>query len=145
MFSKRCHNNLQGLLALALLLVPLLALSDDIADPTRPLFLQKKKVVVVPKKKAVAVPYASEKTTPPEVFTLTSTLISKQRTIAVINDHVVSIGDKVGGATVVAIESAQVRLRKGTRDITLPLAAQKTRAFKKVLRGQAVIHQQRLP
>ncbi len=50
---------------------------------------------------------------------LTSTLISAQRRTAVINDTVVSHGDRINGAKVINIQPSMVRLRIGGRKITL--------------------------
>ncbi|MCF6338389.1 MAG: general secretion pathway protein GspB [Gammaproteobacteria bacterium] len=50
---------------------------------------------------------------------LTSTLISAQRRTAVINDTVVSHGDRINGAKVINIQPSAVRLRIGGRKITL--------------------------
>jgi len=52
-------------------------------------------------------------------WVLTSTLVSAQRHTAVINNKVVSRGDRVNGARVVSIQPSTVRLRVGGRDITL--------------------------
>lgn len=52
---------------------------------------------------------------------LGSILIAPQRRVAVINGRPLSVGDKVGGAKVVAIEPGQVRLKRGSRVIMLDL------------------------
>ena len=61
--------------------------------------------------------------TPPEIrpprWMLKSTLLSAQRRTAIINDTVVSRGDRINGATVVSIHPSRVRLRTGGQDITL--------------------------
>lgn len=147
--SSKCGHNKSTALAplmlwvLLLLLLPVVIIPvsslADMADPTRPMFLRKKPVSV-PKKRAVS--HVSSPTAPREVYTLTSTLVSKQRTVAVINNHVVAVGDRVGSATVVAIESSRVKLRMGGRDITLVLT---TQGVRKTVRGYAVSNQQRLP
>lgn len=133
-----CCLKWQVLLLLPILLSPLSS-SADISDPTRPMFLRKAPVVVRQKK---VVPRVSIRKAPLEKYTLTSTLVSKQRTVAVINNHVVAVGDRVGNATVESIESTRVRLRIGGRDITLFLDAQGVR---KTVRGHALTNQQRVP
>ena len=52
---------------------------------------------------------------------LGSILIAPQRRVAVINGRPLSVGDQVGGAKVMAIESGQVHLRRGSRTIVLEL------------------------
>ena len=54
-------------------------------------------------------------------WTLSSTLVSAQRRTAVINDRVVSVGEKINGARVLAIQPDSVRLRRHGSDITLVL------------------------
>ena len=141
MFSHWYYKITAVLLSATVLLLMPLMVQAEMSDPTRPLFLKKKTPALAPKKKTAPVPVMKKKAAP-EIYVLTSTLVSKQRTVAVINDRVVAVGDKVGSATVVAIESAQVRLRRGMRDITLSLA---TRKINKVIRGQALVNKQRLP
>ena len=129
-----------GWLTLVMLVLPTSPLPAQaaISDPTRPPMLKKKAAKVVAPKPV----HREIEKKAPEVYVLTSTLVSRERTIATINGHVVAVGDKVGSATVVAIESAQVNLRQGSQVLTLMLAAQKV---KKLIRGQAVMNQQRLP
>lgn len=57
----------------------------------------------------------------PKNWQLGSILIAPQRRVAVINGRPLSVGDRVSGAKVVAIESDQVRLRRGSRDFVLEL------------------------
>jgi len=52
-------------------------------------------------------------------WVLRSTLVSPERRTAVINNRVVSLGDRVRGATVVEINSSRVRLQSGGAEITL--------------------------
>ena len=52
-------------------------------------------------------------------WVLTSTLVSPDRRSAVINDRVVSLGDRVNGATVVEINPSEVRLRASGHELTL--------------------------
>lgn len=54
-------------------------------------------------------------------WTLTSTLVSPTRRSAVINDQVLSVGDRIGGAQVVDIQADSVRLRIKGREVTLRL------------------------
>jgi hypothetical protein len=138
-FRQR-YDNMTGIgwLMLAVFLLPLLPSQAQaaISDPTRPPMLKKKAV------KAPKPVHRVIRKKAPEVYVLTSTLVSRQRTVAVINDRVVAVGDKVAGATVVHIESAQVTLRRGSREFNLMMA---TKKVKKVIRGQAEMEQQRLP
>lgn len=52
-------------------------------------------------------------------WTLHSTLVSSDRRTAVINNRVVSLGDRINGATVVSIQPSEVRLRDKNREVTL--------------------------
>jgi MSHA biogenesis protein MshK len=52
-------------------------------------------------------------------FSLTSTLISPERRVAVINGRRVSVGGRVDGARVLAIGSSEVRLRAGGHTYTV--------------------------
>lgn len=98
--------------------------SAESADPTRPLFFKSKQSVQLVKTKPVTkqTPAPVEKL---EVYRLTSTLISNKRKIAVINNQVVSVGDKVGKAEVIAIKPAVVHLKSGNKQIVLALAIEK--------------------
>jgi hypothetical protein len=91
-----------------LLLVMALALPAQAAlnDPTRP-----------PVAATVHAPAVRADRGPRWV--LNSTLVSPARRTAVINDRVVAVGDRVGGAVVVDIQSAAVRLRARGRELTL--------------------------
>lgn len=57
----------------------------------------------------------------PKSWQLGSILIAPQRRVAVINGRPMSVGDRVSGAKVVAIESNQVRLRRGSKEFVLDL------------------------
>lgn len=92
----------------------------DVADPTRPLFFKSKKAAPVIKREPVVKP--AEK---PEIYRLTTTLVSQHRNIAVINDRVVTVGDSIGKAVVIEIQPTVVRLRSGSRQIELALAVEK--------------------
>lgn len=76
-------------------------------DPTRP-----------PTAKATASYVPFKKSKRPR-WTLSSTLVSSDRRTAVINDRVVSRGDRINGATVVSIQPLKVRLRDKGREVTL--------------------------
>lgn len=87
------------------------AVGAALDDPTRPPFFMatgKKPPTVIRRKT-------------PKVWELTSTLISPQRKVAVINGRTVSEGDRIDKAIVVKITHASVRLRRGTRDFTVVL------------------------
>ena len=76
-------------------------------DPTRP-----------PTAKATSTYVPGKKSKGPR-WTLHSTLVSSGRRTAVINDRVVSQGDRINGATVVSIQPSAVRLRDKGREVTL--------------------------
>lgn len=75
-------------------------------DPTRP-----------PTQAAASV--SSPTTSSGPRWVLTSMLVSPERRTAVINDQVVGIGDRVGGARVMDIQADAVRLRAEGREVTL--------------------------
>lgn len=54
-----------------------------------------------------------------DAWKLTSTLVAEGRRVAIINEHAVRVGDRVGGARVLAIESGRVRLLYGDREFTI--------------------------
>lgn len=54
---------------------------------------------------------------------LTTTLVSPERRTAVINNQVVTVGDRIGGARVVDIQADSVRLRAGGREVTLMIVS----------------------
>jgi MSHA biogenesis protein MshK len=54
---------------------------------------------------------------------LTSTLISRQRRVAVINDQVVRVGQKIDGAVLVAVEPGSALLHHAGQKIQLKLVA----------------------
>lgn len=86
-------------------------------DPTRP-----------PMAKAKSSYVPSKKSQRPQ-WTLNSTLVSSARRTAVINDRVVSRGDRINGATVISIEPSSVRLRKKGREITLMMLKKNIRSL----------------
>lgn len=54
-------------------------------------------------------------------LTLQSIIVSPGRRLAVIDGRAVKIGDRVGGAVVIDIRPYEVRLRRGGKEIALPL------------------------
>lgn len=54
---------------------------------------------------------------------LNSTLISAHRRLAMINGKTVGVGDRINGATVVAIRPGKVRLRRSGHQFTIHLIA----------------------
>jgi len=64
-------------------------------------------------------------------WVLTSTLVSSERKSAVINNRVVGLGDRVKGATVVAITPSRVRLRSGGVDVTLVMLKKNIKTLSK--------------
>lgn len=80
-----------------------------LADPTRPAFL--------------GGGVKASRDTKAAAWTLTSTLISPERRVAVINHRVVQVGQTVDGAKLVAVEPGKALLRRGNKNIQLTLAA----------------------
>ena len=102
--SERNFYHACGLVFLGLLLaLPVMADSDD---PMRP-------------------PQARQATTPAaqQSWDLSSVLIGERRRLAVINDQMVKVGDRVGGARVQRIEADRVILLRGEQSMTLTLRA----------------------
>ncbi len=87
-------------------LLAVMPLQAALKDPTRPPTATT--TVSVPPKKAQR-----------PRWMLTSTLISAQRRTAVINDTVVSRGDRINGAKIMSIQPSAVQLHVNGRDITL--------------------------
>lgn len=54
-------------------------------------------------------------------LTLQSVIVSPGRRLAVIDGRAVKVGDRVGGAVVTDIRPYEVRLRRGGKEIALPL------------------------
>jgi hypothetical protein len=92
-------------------------LHADAFDPTRPPILQEKSVLV-----PTAKPLKFHETD----YRVTSILSSGQRKVAVINNQVVTVGDKVtagesGKATVIEITTSEVTLSKAQREFVVRL------------------------
>lgn len=100
---KQINQIVFSIMMMTLLVMPAQA---AIEDPTRP-----------PGMNMVTTPSDAIKSGPRWV--LTSTLVSAGRRTAVINDRVVSKGDRVNGATVIDIQPSRVRLSASGRDVTL--------------------------
>ena len=95
-----------------------LPLNAAMEDPTRP-----------PTGEAKVARAVKAKTNQRPRWVLTSTLVSPQRRTAVINNRVVSRGDRVNGATVINIHPALVRLRARGRDVTLVMLKKKVKSL----------------
>ena len=119
-------NKAMLMIALGISIVLSQVTSAEVVDPTKPMCVKKKKQEVKAKKKAPA-RKVERKKEDTEVYILTSTLVSKNRTVAVINNRAVTIGDKVGKATVVEINPALVLLKSGKRNIKLALSTYKVK------------------
>lgn len=80
---------------------------QPLSDPTKPVVLSG----------------AGVGTTAPKTISwkLTSTLISPQRQVAVINDQVVKVGQKIDGAKLVAVKSGSALLHHDGKTIQLKL------------------------
>jgi len=98
------------------LMLALISHAQAISDPTRPPGLNS-----VPARSNTTVRKGPR-------WVLKSTLISPQRRSAVINNRVVSLGDRVKGATVVDINPSSVRLRSGGAYITLVMLKKNIKA-----------------
>ena len=79
MFSHWYYKITAVLLSATVLLLMPLMVQAEMSDPTRPLFLKKKTPALAPKKKTAPVPVMKKKAAP-EIYVLTSALVSKQRT-----------------------------------------------------------------
>lgn len=97
---------LLGRLVIALWVLPIVPV-QAMDDPTRP-----------PTAEAKTSDVLAKKTQRPR-WTLHSTLVSSGRRTAVINDRVVSQGDRINGAAVISIQPSAVRLREKGREVTL--------------------------
>ena len=91
----------------AMLLLAVMPVQADLQDPTRPPTVDGSISYVAPNK--IKRPR----------WVLNSTLVSSQRRTAVINDRVVSIGDRINGARVMSIQPSSVTLRSNGADMTL--------------------------
>ena len=85
-------------------------------DPTRPPIVKNKSVK--PETKQKKIPKPKTKT---GGWVLSSTLVASDRRTAVINDKVLSVGEKIDGAKVVGIQSGKVLLRRKNKTITLEI------------------------
>ena len=65
-------------------------------------------------------------------WVLRSTLVSAQRRTAVINDTVVSRGDRINGARIMSIQPSTVQLRFAGRDITLVMLKKNIKSLSQV-------------
>lgn len=90
-------------------------------DPTRPPTADAKTSYVTPKKNKRS------------RWTLHSTLVSSSRRTAVINNRVVSLGDRINGATVVSIQPSSVRLRAKGREVTLVMLKKNIKTLSRVI------------
>jgi len=112
-FLKKTQIVIISMVISPLLVMPLQAALED---PTRP-----------PTATAI-ISEPSKKNQRPR-WTLTSTLISAQRRTAVINNTVVSLGDRINGARITSIQPSAVRLRVDGRDITLVMFKKKIKSL----------------
>lgn len=80
---------------------------QPLSDPTRPVILS-----------GAAMGARAEK---PRQWKLTSTLIAPQRRVAVINDQVLTVGQKIDGAKLVAVRPGSVLLHQAGQTIQLKL------------------------
>ena len=102
------------LLSLGFFGVAALASADELRDPMQPppLALQKFREAKWANRPKVSKP--TVKKPAPKPLQLTSILISKDRRVAIINDKMLGIGDKIDNATLVRLTRDSARLvRKG--------------------------------
>ena len=107
MFSRAVIFKINLFAVAALLAMVWTSSLQAMEDPTRP-----------PSAKAVSNYSPVKKSSRPR-WRLHSTLVSSGRRTAVINDRVVSQGDRINGATVISIQPSAVQLRDGGRKVTL--------------------------
>ncbi len=106
MFRRQVTVLVFGML-LAVLMPAMRSSAASLPDPTRP-------------PQRFVAPVASGSAVPKN-WQLGAILIAPQRRVAVINGRSLSVADQVSGAKVVAIESDQVRLRRGSKEFVLDL------------------------
>jgi len=117
--SESLKKSLLVIVVSAITLLLIMPLQAALEDPTRPPTIMS------------TVSVSPEKTRRPR-WVLTSTLVSVQRRTAVINDTVVSRGDRINGARVMSILPSMVRLRAGGRDITLMMLKKNIKSLSQV-------------
>lgn len=66
-------------------------------------------------------PASKPEPVPSRNWVLSSTLVGKARSVAVINDRLVSVGDSILGAQVIGIGARSARLRYAGRELVLHL------------------------
>ncbi|MDH5469470.1 MAG: hypothetical protein OEY45_10370 [Gammaproteobacteria bacterium] len=99
-------NSIRLLFGLAVITSLSYAARPELDDPTRPY---------------QANVFEQRKTQPASRYNLNSTLVSKNRRVAVINGTHVTEGETVGDATVIRIRKHDVTLQSPDRQITLTL------------------------
>ena len=115
------HLKFNAISLIAVLCIAWLSPVKALEDPTRPPTTDIKKMTSV------------NTTSKKSRWVLSSTLISSSRRTAVINDKVVSKGDRVNGATVVSIEPSAVRLRNRGRVVILTLLKKNIKSLSRVV------------
>ena len=106
-----CKNYLIAL-TLMLALGGAASAGEPLRDPTRPVYLD------------------AERTGPSDRaprFNVSAIFVSEVRRIAVLNGRTVTIGDRVDGATITAIEQDRVRLAYGGRTFSAELKTPRIR------------------
>ena len=110
-----------GLLALGFFGVGALAKAEELRDPMQPpaLALQKFRLAKLGGKPA---PTKSSVSKPnPEPLQLTSILFSQNRKIAIIDDQMLAVGDRIRGAKLVRLTRVSARLVRKGKVINLSL------------------------
>ncbi len=110
-----------------------LASAEELRDPMQPppLALQKFREAKWANKPRVN--KASVKKPAPKTLRLTSILISRDRKVAIINDQMLRVGDKIDNATLVRLTRDSARLVRKGKVINLRLNNELTAIKKKVV------------
>ena len=123
------------LLALGFFGVGALAKAEELRDPMQPpaFALQKFRQAKwsgkpAPTKSSVSKPK-------PKPMQLTSILISPNRKIAIIDDQMLGIGDRIKGAELVGLTRSSARLKRKGKVINLNLGTELTTIKKKTVKG----------
>ncbi len=96
--------------------------AEELQDPTRPSFLNHDSGTTAGESKAAP------------SLVLTAIRLSPTRRSAMINDHSIKVGERIGDARVVAIDRDGVRLQRGTEQFTLQLLPIKVKQARKAAR-----------
>jgi len=125
--------SLLGAISLALLVIPTAMIqAEEISNPMQPPAYALKKFQQAKFKNRVSTVNTGKKINKPAVkpLKLTSILFSSERKIAIIDDHMLRVGDTIGSAKLVRINRNSARLLKKGKIIELKLDSE-TNTIKK--------------